>query len=154
MRMPARCHRHVAHSRRVGDAVDVRFSRRPGTSGGYRRRMSESTSECVFCWIVAGDIPASVIAETDHSVAFHDTDPKAPTHVLVIPRRHVENLGALADHPDELTDAVVLARTVAAELGLEDGYRLVANTGARAHQTVFHAHLHVLGGREFSWPPG
>jgi histidine triad (HIT) family protein len=116
--------------------------------------MSESSADCIFCRIVSGDIPADVVAETGHSLAFRDLDPQAPTHVLVIPRRHVENLGALADHPDELADAVVLARAVAHDLGLDDGYRLVANTGARAHQTVFHAHLHVLGGRDLTWPPG
>ncbi|GGL26326.1 HIT domain-containing protein [Phycicoccus endophyticus] len=116
--------------------------------------MSEPSEDCVFCTIAAGGIPADVLASSEHSVAFRDLDPQAPTHVLVIPRRHVANLGELADHPAELADAVVLARLVATQEGLEDGYRLVANTGARAQQSVFHAHLHVLGGRDLTWPPG
>ena len=117
--------------------------------------MSERTSsDCLFCRVVTGEIPADVVAESEHSVAFRDIAPQAPTHVLVIPRRHVPNLGELADHADELTDAVLLARTVAAQEGLDDGHRLVTNTGARAHQSVFHAHLHVLGGRDLGWPPG
>jgi len=116
--------------------------------------MSETTSDCLFCRIVAGGVPADVVAESEHSVAFRDIAPQAPTHLLVIPRRHEPNLGALADHPTELADCVVLARTVAAREGLDDGYRLVTNTGARAHQSVFHAHLHVLGGRDLTWPPG
>ncbi len=117
--------------------------------------MSEHpSSDCLFCRILAGALPADVVAETHHALAFRDIDPQAPTHLLVIPRRHVPNLGELAEHPDELADVVALARGVAAREGLDDGYRLVANTGARAHQTVFHAHLHVLGGRDLTWPPG
>ncbi|MBM6403583.1 HIT domain-containing protein [Phycicoccus sp. CSK15P-2] len=116
--------------------------------------MSETSPDCLFCRIVGGDVPADVVAESEHSLAFRDIEPQAPTHCLVIPRRHVATVGELADHPDELTDAVVLAAAVAAQEGLDDGYRLVANTGARAHQTVFHAHLHVLGGRDMTWPPG
>lgn len=116
--------------------------------------MSETADDCLFCRIVAGEIPATVVGESEHSLAFRDLEPQAPTHVLVIPRRHVANLGELADHAAELADAVVLARTVAAEEDLDAGYRLVANTGAQAHQSVFHAHLHVLGGRDLTWPPG
>lgn len=115
--------------------------------------MSESP-DCLFCRILDGGIPATVVAETEHSLAFRDVDPQAPTHVLVIPRRHVENVAALADAaPDELTDVVRLAKRVAEQEGLA-GYRMVANTGAQAHQTVFHAHVHVLGGRDLTWPPG
>ncbi|QKE85199.1 histidine triad nucleotide-binding protein [Arthrobacter sp. NEB 688] len=115
--------------------------------------MSE-TSECLFCRILAGEVPADVVAETDHSLAFRDISPQAPTHALVIPRRHVPDVGTLAaEAPEELADAVSLARQVAEADGLE-GFRLVANTGAAAQQTVFHCHLHVLGGRELTWPPG
>ncbi|GIL35886.1 histidine triad nucleotide-binding protein [Phycicoccus sp. DTK01] len=115
--------------------------------------MSE-TSECLFCRILAGEVPADVVAETDHSLAFRDIGPQAPTHVLVIPRRHVPDVGTLAaESPEELADAVALAARVADDEGLE-GFRLVANTGAAAQQTVFHCHLHVLGGRELTWPPG
>jgi len=118
--------------------------------------MSEpSSSDCLFCRIVAGSIPAEVVAESEHSLAFRDVAPKAPTHVLVVPRRHVANAGELADaSPDELADVVRLAGRVAAQEGLAEGHRLVFNTGAGAGQTVFHAHLHVLGGRDLGWPPG
>lgn len=118
--------------------------------------MSEpSSSDCLFCRIVAGSIPAEVVGETDHSLAFRDVDPQAPTHVLVVPRRHVENAAELADaSADELADLVRLAGRVAAQEGLAQGYRVAFNTGAGAGQTVFHAHLHVLGGRDLAWPPG
>lgn len=117
--------------------------------------MSQHTVEhCLFCRIARGAVPADVVAETDRSLAFRDIDPQAPTHVLVVPRRHVENLAALAAaSADELADAVALAARVAATDGLP-GYRLVANTGAAAQQSVFHAHLHVIGGRDLTWPPG
>jgi histidine triad (HIT) family protein len=117
--------------------------------------MSATTSEsCLFCRIVAGELPADVVGETEHSVAFRDIEPAAPTHVLVVPRRHVPDLAGLAAaSPDELADAVGLAARVAAEEGLP-GYRTVANTGEAAQQSVFHAHVHVIGGRALSWPPG
>jgi histidine triad (HIT) family protein len=109
---------------------------------------------CLFCDMLEGTVPMDVVRETGQSVAFRDINPQAPTHVLVIPRRHVENLGALAEYPEELADLVSLGTSVAEEEGLEAGYRMVANTGEQAGQTVFHAHLHVLGGRRLSWPPG
>ena len=111
--------------------------------------------DCLFCRIVAGEIPAEVVAETDASLAFRDVSPKAPTHVLVVPRRHVADAGELAEaSPAELADVTLLARTVAEREGLDDDYRLVFNTGAGAGQSVFHAHLHLLGGRAMKWPPG
>jgi histidine triad (HIT) family protein len=110
--------------------------------------------DCLFCGMLAGTVPMEVVAETGLSIAFRDIKPVAPTHVLAIPRRHVPNLGALAEYPDELADVVALATTVAAEAALDAGYRMVANTGPEAGQTVFHAHLHVLGGRTMTWPPG
>jgi len=122
--------------------------------------MSDARSEakdqhCLFCRIVSGDVPAEVIADNDDALAFRDINPVAPTHVLVIPRSHHPNLGAVAEaEPDTLVGMVRLARAVAEAEGAQDGYRLVANTGAQAHQTVFHAHLHVLGGRSMGWPPG
>jgi histidine triad (HIT) family protein len=117
--------------------------------------MSATTSDdCLFCRIVTRAVPADVVAETDHSLAFRDIEPAAPTHVLVVPRRHVPDLAALAAaSADELADVVGLAARVAAGEGLP-GYRLVANTGEAAQQSVFHAHLHVVGGRTLSWPPG
>ncbi|MBM6398903.1 histidine triad nucleotide-binding protein [Phycicoccus sonneratiae] len=115
--------------------------------------MSE-TQDCLFCRIVAGEVPADVVAETEHSLAFRDISPQAPTHALVVPRRHVPDAASLAvASPDELADVVALAARVAEGDGLP-GYRLVANTGAAAQQTVFHCHVHVLGGRELTWPPG
>ena len=112
-------------------------------------------ADCLFCGIVAGDIPADVVHETATTVAFRDIEPQAPTHVLVVPRRHEPDAASLAAvAPTELVDLVGAAAAVAEQEGLGDGYRLVFNTGAAAHQTVFHAHVHVLGGRSMGWPPG
>jgi histidine triad (HIT) family protein len=112
------------------------------------------TDDCLFCRIVAGDIPADLIAQTDDAVAFRDVNPQAPTHVLVVPRSHFPDAAALADgEPDTLASLVRVARDVADADGLDD-YRLVFNTGPGAGQTVFHTHLHVLGGRAMPWPPG
>lgn len=111
--------------------------------------------DCIFCKIAAGDIPAEIVHATDLSVAFRDLDPQAPTHVLVIPRSHHANAAELAHwEPASAADLISTAREVAEKEGLEEGYRLVFNTGAGAGQTVFHAHLHVLGGRTMTWPPG
>jgi histidine triad (HIT) family protein len=113
------------------------------------------TDDCLFCKIAAGDIPADVVHETDTTLAFRDLEPQAPTHVLVIPRSHHANAADLAaEEPTVLVDLVASARAVAGQEGLDEGYRLVFNTGPQAHQTVFHAHLHVLGGRSMGWPPG
>ena len=110
--------------------------------------------DCVFCRIVAGDIPAEVVHETATVLAFRDLQPQAPLHVLVVPREHTANAAELADtHPDTLTELVRVARDVTTEAGHES-YRLVLNTGADAGQSVFHTHLHVLAGRPLTWPPG
>lgn len=110
--------------------------------------------DCVFCRIASGEIAATIVYEDEAVVAFRDTDPKAPTHVLVIPRRHVESVNALDDA--ELGGQLVLAgQRVADATGIAaSGYRLVLNTGEDAGQSVHHIHLHVLGGRHMSWPPG
>jgi histidine triad (HIT) family protein len=112
--------------------------------------------DCLFCKIIAGAIPSTVVHEDEATLAFRDLEPQAPTHVLVIPRHHVSNVAALADEEPE--DAAALLRAVAAvaaQEGIaEGGYRTVFNTGADAQQTVFHAHIHVLGGRAMTWPPG
>ncbi len=114
-----------------------------------------SSDNCLFCKIVAGDVAADTVAEADEAVAFRDTNPQAPTHVLVIPKVHSPTLPQLADDFPEAALAVLrLAREVAVTDGVGDGYRLTCNNGSGAQQTVFHAHVHVLGGREFSWPPG
>lgn len=111
--------------------------------------------DCLFCKIVAGDIPTTFVHESEHAVAFRDLTPQAPTHILVIPRRHVPDLASLvAEAPEEVAPLFAEAAAVAGLEGLTGGYRMVANTGAEAHQTVFHAHVHVLGGRAMTWPPG
>ncbi len=119
--------------------------------------MTDGTAdpECLFCKIVAGDVDADVVHESETTLAFRDLNPQAPTHVLVIPRSHYPNAASLAaaepETPAHLFDA---AGTIAENEGLGEGYRLVFNTGAQAHQTVFHAHMHLLGGRSMTWPPG
>ncbi len=112
--------------------------------------------DCLFCGIASGEVESDVVAEGERWVAFRDANPQAPTHVLVVPRRHVESLDDLADDRTDLAGELVLAaRDVARAEGLdEDGWRLVANTGRGAGQSVFHLHLHVLGGRSLGWPPG
>ncbi len=115
----------------------------------------QGAEDCLFCKIVAGDIDADVVHESSTTVAFRDLNPQAPTHVLVIPRSHYANAADLADgEPEALVGLFDAARAIADSEGLGEGYRLVLNTGAAAHQTVFHAHLHVLGGRSMTWPPG
>jgi histidine triad (HIT) family protein len=110
---------------------------------------------CLFCRIVTGEVPAEIVHRTDTTVAFRDVAPQAPTHVLVVSREHVPNAAALAaDHPGVLDDMVGAAAAVAELDGIDQGYRMVLNTGADAHQSVFHVHLHVLGGRSMLWPPG
>ena len=111
-------------------------------------------SNCLFCRVVAGEIPAKIVAETSECVAFRDIDPKAPTHVLVVPREHVSSLDAATD-PAMIGRMALLAARIAREEGIaEGGYRTVINTNADAGQTVFHIHLHLLGGRKLGWPPG
>lgn len=111
--------------------------------------------DCLFCSIVAGDVPAEVVHVTERTVAFRDINPQAPTHVLVVPREHHRDAGALAAaDPQASAELVTTAAAVAAAEGHGEAYRLVFNTGAGAGQTVFHAHLHVVAGRDLGWPPG
>jgi histidine triad (HIT) family protein len=115
-----------------------------------------SEQNCLFCRIVAGEVPAEVIYQDERSLVFRDINPQAPVHVLIIPRDHMESLDE-ASQRDEATLGHLLrvAARVANEQGLsESGYRTVINTGAGAGQSVFHLHVHVLGGRSMSWPPG
>lgn len=113
-------------------------------------------SDCLFCAIAAGDVPATVVSGNDQTLAFRDINPQAPVHVLVIPRAHHANLADLgAADPGLLSALVEHARQVAAGEGIEaSGYRVVFNTGAHGGQTVDHVHAHVLGGRVMTWPPG
>jgi histidine triad (HIT) family protein len=113
------------------------------------------SASCIFCRIAAKEVASSIVLETDDVVAFRDLSPQAPSHVLVIPKRHVESLDAMSANDGALLGAMMLAaRRVAAEAGLTKGYRIVANCGPDAGQSVAHVHLHVLGGRPMSWPPG
>ena len=105
-------------------------------------------SDCLFCRIVAGEVPADVVAETDRTLAFRDVAPQAPTHVLVVPREHHADVGACAEaDPALLGELLVAAADVARAEGLTGGYRLLTNSGPDAGQTVHHLHVHVLGGR-------
>jgi histidine triad (HIT) family protein len=114
------------------------------------------TADCLFCAIVAGDIPADVIHRDDDAVAFRDIDPKAPVHVLVIPAVHLATAAELADQDPALAGRLLaVAGAIARSEGVsESGYRIVTNTGADAGQSVHHVHFHVLGGRVLTWPPG
>jgi histidine triad (HIT) family protein len=113
-------------------------------------------ADCIFCRIVAGDLPADIVDRSDLAVAFRDLNPQAPVHVLVIPRRHIDNAATVErDDAEVIADMVVTARRVAQDQGIaERGYRLVFNVGDDATNTVPHLHLHVLGGRAMTWPPG
>lgn len=116
--------------------------------------MTERDAECLFCKIVVGDVPAEVVHRTDRCLAFRDVDPKAPTHVLVIPLAHLCNAAEVGEvAPDTLAEMFSVADIVADNEQIS-AYRTIFNTGAEAGQSVFHAHLHVLGGRAMTWPPG
>ena len=109
---------------------------------------------CLFCRIARGEIPSTKVAETDDAIAFRDIDPKAPTHILVIPKQHVASLAEATDEA-MLGSLMSLAAAIARSEGIEgSGYRVVINTGSNGGQTVDHLHLHLLGGRHMTWPPG
>ncbi|HEX5474569.1 MAG TPA: histidine triad nucleotide-binding protein [Vicinamibacterales bacterium] len=113
-------------------------------------------SDCLFCRIAEGEIPVSIVYQDDHLVAFDDINPQAPTHVLIVPRRHIATLDALEPGDDALVGEMVRrAAAIARERGIAaGGYRTIFNTNADAGQTVFHIHLHLVGGRRMQWPPG
>ena len=113
-------------------------------------------SECLFCRIVAGTVPSTEVTATADTYAFRDINPSAPTHVLVVPRRHIENAATVGpEHGDVVAAMLVTARRVAEAEGIADsGYRLVFNVGEDASNSVPHLHLHVIGGRRLGWPPG
>lgn len=113
-------------------------------------------SDCIFCKIIDRKIPSKVVHEDDDTFAFEDINPQAPTHVLVIPKRHVPTVSDLAPADDALVGKLHrVAAKLARERGIaEGGYRIVLNTNRDAGQTVFHVHLHLLGGRQMQWPPG
>ena len=113
-------------------------------------------TDCLFCKIAGGDIPADVVFESDSALAFRDINPKAPTHVLIIPRRHISTINDIESDDESLVGSLFsAARQIAADEGLaDDGYRVVMNCNEAAGQSVFHIHLHLLGGRRLNWPPG
>ena len=113
-------------------------------------------ADCLFCRIIAGEVPAPHLFEDDRCVVIRDINPQAPTHLLVLPREHVESASAIDERHEALTGHLVrVAAKLAEEHGVaQSGYRLVFNTNADAGQTVFHLHLHLLGGRPMGWPPG
>lgn len=112
-------------------------------------------SDCLFCKISSGAIPTEIIAESPGGIAFRDIDPKAPTHILVIPKNHFVDVTELTQiNPNLAGELLALAADVAQIEGLATGYRIVTNTGEDAGQSVAHVHFHVLGGRSLSWPPG
>lgn len=115
---------------------------------------ASGAAECLFCRIVAGEIPGDIVHTTQRTVAFRDLNAQAPTHVLVVPREHYRDAAALAaGDPEAAAELLTTAAAVATAAGYDD-YRLVFNTGAGAGQSVFHTHLHVLAGRSMTWPPG
>lgn len=115
-------------------------------------------ADCLFCGIVAGDVPADLVFESERVIGFRDINPMAPVHVLVVPRRHIVNASEVtSEHADDVAALFEAARAVAEAEGIaapERGYRLVMNVGADATNTVPHLHVHVIGGRSMTWPPG
>jgi histidine triad (HIT) family protein len=112
-------------------------------------------NDCLFCRIIAGEIPCKKVYEDEHTFAFDDINPQAPTHVLVIPKKHVRGLkeGSLED-AELIGRCHLTAAQIARQRNVEDGYRTVLNVGPKAGQSVFHMHVHLLGGRSLHWPPG
>jgi histidine triad (HIT) family protein len=111
--------------------------------------------DCLFCKIIAGTIPSKKVYEDDKVFAFEDINPGAPTHVLIIPKRHLAGLDkATAEDAELLGYMQLIAAQIGRDRGIEDGYRTVLNVGPRSGQSVFHIHLHILGGRDLKWPPG
>jgi histidine triad (HIT) family protein len=112
--------------------------------------------DCLFCKIVVREVPASIVYEDDRVIAFNDIKPQAPTHVLVVPKRHIESLNELQQDDDEIVGELIRrAAAIAKERGVSaDGFRTVFNTNRDGGQTVFHIHVHLLGGRRMQWPPG
>jgi histidine triad (HIT) family protein len=112
-------------------------------------------SDCLFCKIISGEIPSKKIFEDEYTFAFEDISPKAPVHVLIVPKKHVRGLKEAGAEDAEIVGRCHLAAAaIARERGIEDGYRTVLNVGPGAGQSVFHLHVHLLGGRDLKWPPG
>lgn len=113
------------------------------------------SEDCLFCKFVSREIPADIVFEDEHVLAFRDINPQAPTHVLIIPKEHTRDASTVEAGDGPMLAAITnAARTIAEQHGLSGGYRLVANVGPDAGQSVFHLHVHMLGGRSLAWPPG
>ncbi|MFO7760060.1 MAG: histidine triad nucleotide-binding protein [Desulfobia sp.] len=111
--------------------------------------------DCLFCKIVQGDIPADKLYEDEEMLAFRDISPQAPVHFLVIPKKHISGPADISENDEKMIGQLLrTGARLAAQEGIRDGYRVVFNNGAEAGQTVFHLHMHILGGRHLSWPPG
>ncbi len=112
-------------------------------------------ADCIFCMIAGKQIPTNIAYEDDKIICFHDAEPQAPVHVLIIPKKHIASLDDVTEEDKELLGYILLkVKDIAKELGLENGYRLVSNCGEDAFQTVKHLHFHLLGKRKMTWPPG
>lgn len=113
-------------------------------------------SSCIFCKIISKEIPSKIVYEDDEVLSFHDINPQAPVHVLLIPKKHIPSLAEITENDQAILGKLLIsASKIAKKLGIsEDGYRLVINTNRDAQQTVFHVHIHIIGGRPMSWPPG
>lgn len=112
-------------------------------------------SNCLFCRIVRGEVPSKKVYEDDKVFAFHDINPQAPTHILIIPKKHITGLAeAQTDDAELIGYSHLIAAKLGRERGIERGYRTVYNVGPDSGQSVFHLHLHLIGGRKMSWPPG
>ena len=111
--------------------------------------------DCIFCKIISGEIPSKKVYEDEQVLAFHDLDPKSPVHILVIPKQHIQSVAQLDNSNSQVLSHIfeVMAK-IAKVFNLDDGFRVVTNTGESAGQTVPHLHFHLLGGRDFTWPPG
>ena len=118
--------------------------------------MTTSSTDCLFCKIAGGEVPAEIVFENDSVLAFRDISPQAPTHVLIIPRQHIATINDVSDNDREVIGSLfAAARDIAKAEGIaDDGYRVAMNCNQAAGQTVFHLHLHLLGGRNLDWPPG
>ncbi|MBP7861097.1 histidine triad nucleotide-binding protein [bacterium] len=124
---------------------------------GLESNTRQPDPDCIFCKIVKGEIPSKFLLETEDLVAFNDISPQAPTHVLIIPRQHVKDISKFSSNQEDKTLLGTLfqqAAELALKLKLESGFRLVVNTGDDGGQTVHHLHLHLIGGRQMTWPPG
>ena len=117
--------------------------------------MFSPMTDCLFCKIIRGEIPAKKVHEDEHTLAFEDISPQAPTHVLIVPKKHIRGLKEAEAEDVELIGRLHLAAAkIGRERGIEEGYRTVLNVGPKSGQSVFHLHLHLIGGRDLQWPPG